>query len=86
MEGNRNSEGGGGGGQKEAISKGVGVTFRVFFLGGLSKIVKLLINNIYLTRVSKQILFALIIFTYGWIDAFFTAYAIVFFNTIVIGS
>ena len=86
MEGNRNSEGWGGG-QKEANSKGVGVAFRVFFLGGLSKIVKLLINNIYLTRVSKQILlFALIIFTYGRLDAFFTAYAIVFFNTIVIGS
>ena len=36
---------GGGGVQKEAISEGVGVAYRGFLPGGLSKIGELLINN-----------------------------------------
>ena len=42
-EGNGNSEGRGV--QKEAISDGVGVAYRGFLPGGLSKIGELLINN-----------------------------------------
>ena len=80
-EGNRNSEGAGGGGsvKRRQFPRGWGLLTEVFSTG-LSKIVELLINNIYLTDVSKQILlFALIIFTYGRLDAFFTAYAILSF-------
>ena len=70
---------------------------REVFPGGLSKIVELLINNSFsveqaisyftVTGVSKQVLlFGLIICFFSRLNAFFTAYAIAFFNTIVIGS
>ena len=65
-EGNGNLEGRGGGSQKEAISEGVGVAYRGFFLGGLSTFGELLINNSFsveqaityfiVTGVSKQVL------------------------------
>ena len=85
--------------QKEAISEGMGgLLTEVFFPGGLSKIGELLINSSFsveqvisyfaVTGVSKQVLsFALIIFhLYGRLNAFFMAYAIGFFHTVVIGS
>ena len=65
---------GGGDVEKEAITEGVGGSYRGLFLGGLSKIGELLINNSFsvekayisyftVTGVSKQpLLFALIIF------------------------
>ena len=67
-----------------------------FFLGGLNEIGELLINNSFsveratsyftVTGVSKQVLFLLIIYYLTRLNVFFTAYAIVFFYTIVIGS
>ena len=65
-----------------------------FFPGGLGKIGELLVNNNFsveqpisyfiLTGVSKQaLLFALIIYYLSRLNTFFTACAIVFFNTIV---
>ena len=62
-----------------------------FFPGGLSKIgefsVEKAISYFTVTGVSKQvILFVLIIFYYRRLNAFLTAHAIVFFNTIVTGS
>ena len=82
------------GAQKETVSKEVGDFLERFFPGGLSKIGEFLIDNSFsvekaisyftVTGVSKQVLlFVLIIFYY---ISFLTAYAIVFFNTIVTGS
>ena len=85
----------GGGVQKKAISEGVGGCLERFFLGGLNEIGELLINNSFsveratsyftVTGVSKQVLFLLIIYYLTRLNVFFTAYAIVFFYTIVIG-
>ena len=76
-----------------------GIDYRLgFFPGDLGKIGELFVNNSFsveqvisyfaVTGVSKQILlFALIIFhLYGRLNAFFIAYAIGFFHTVVIGS
>ena len=76
-----------------------GIDYRLgFFPGDLGKIGELFVNNSFsveqvisyfaVTGVSKQILlFALIIFhLYGRLNAFFMAYAIGFFHTVVIGS
>ena len=74
------------------------ITDWVFLPGDLGKIGELFVNNNFsveqvisyfaVTGVSKQILlFALIIFhLYGRLNAFFIAYAIGFFHTVVIGS
>ena len=83
-EGNGNSEEGGF--QKEAISEGMGGCLKRFFPAGLSKVGELLMKNSFsvekaiiyftVTVVSKHVLL---------LNAFFTAYAIVFFDALVIG-
>ena len=97
MEGNGNSEEKGEG-PKGSFPRGRGVThLGFFFQRPLSKMGELLINNSFFVEqvisyftvasVSKQVLlFALIIFYLGQLNTFFTAYAIAFFNIVVIGS
>ena len=89
---------GGKGSKRRQFPRGGGLITEVFFPGDLGKIGELFVNNSFsveqvisyfaVTGVSKQILlFALIIFhLYGRLNAFFIAYAIGFFHTVVIGS
>ena len=90
----------GGGSKRRQFPRGWGIAYRGFFPGGLGEIGELFINNSFsveqainyfaVTGVSKQVLlFALIIFHLRSAKCFFfffTAYAIGFFHTIVIGS
>ena len=55
----------GGGVQKEAISEGVGVAYRGFLPGGLSKIGELLINNSFSVEHCYQLFYCLASVSYG---------------------